>query len=97
MVACCLAFCAVCHMLGWLLFTPAAAGDGPQLGPLLAGRLAALAAMRQWRRSSIGESPEVTDTARAVTAGAAGGSMAASSHAGVAVRASSAAGSSSRS
>lgn len=30
-----------------------------QMGPLLAGRLAAMAAMRQLRRSSVGESPDV--------------------------------------
>jgi hypothetical protein len=35
------------------------AGPQPQLGPLLAGRLAALAAMRRLRRSSVGESPDV--------------------------------------
>jgi hypothetical protein len=34
-------------------------GPQPQLGPLLAGRLAALAAMRRLRRSSVGESPDV--------------------------------------
>jgi len=36
-----------------------AGSTGPSCGPLLAGRLAALASMRQLRRSSVGESPDV--------------------------------------
>ncbi|KAF6254435.1 hypothetical protein COO60DRAFT_1462708 [Scenedesmus sp. NREL 46B-D3] len=42
--------------------TAGAPENQPQLGPLLAGRLAALAAMRRLRRSSVGESPDVPAT-----------------------------------